>query len=227
MNAQAREPRLTSGFVLSVMLHGGLVAAFITLRPGAAPPSAPVFKVQLIAAPAAEPSVVTAPTPAAPPKPTPEVKKVPPKTVTPPKPRAKTPVAAPTPAPQTTPTPPPPSVATGRGSDVANLVTAGIDFPYPAYINRIANEIIREFNSINTNKGALRATVSFTIRRDGSVSPESIHLVTTSGVYSFNQDALAAVEAAANRNAFGPLPPGFREDILPVRFTFDPVTIRR
>ena len=67
----------------------------------------------------------------------------------------------------------------------------------------------------------------FTIRRDGSVAPESIRLVSPSAVYSFNQDAIAAVEAAANRNAFGPLPPGFREDILPVRFTFDPVTIRR
>jgi hypothetical protein len=46
-------------------------------------------------------------------------------------------------------------------------------------------------------------------------------------VYSFNQDALAAVEAAANRKAFGALPPSFNEDILPVRFSFDPATIRR
>jgi len=236
VNVEAREPKLSGGLFVSVLLHGALVAAFIALRPGAQPPSPPVFRVNLVAMPAAEPAPVTA-APAPPavtkppptPAPAPEVKKPAPKRAQP-VPKTKPPVA--TKAPETPPktatqTTPPPTQAVGRGNDVTNLVTAGIEFPYPGYINNIANSIIREFNAIHTGGGALRAEVSFTIRRDGSVSPESIRLVTSSGVYSFNQDALAAVEAAANRRAFGPLPPSFNEDILPVRFSFDPATIRR
>jgi hypothetical protein len=50
--------------------------------------------------------------------------------------------------------------------------------------------------------------------------------VTRSGNYSFDQRAYGAVEAAANAKAFGALPPGFREDILPVRFRFTPSIMR-
>jgi TonB family protein len=68
--------------------------------------------------------------------------------------------------------------------------------------------------------------VRFTIKRDGSVDPASIHLVTPSGNYTFDQRALGAVEAAANAKVFGPLPGGFREDILPVTFWFSPSVLR-
>src|SRR5690242_12627434 len=44
-------PRLSGGIVASVLLHGGLVAAFIELRPPPAPPSPPLYRVQLFAAP--------------------------------------------------------------------------------------------------------------------------------------------------------------------------------
>jgi outer membrane biosynthesis protein TonB len=229
VGVEAYEPRLSGGFIVSILFHGALVAAFVTLRPGSSPPAPPVFKVQLIAMPAPEAAPVTA-TPAAPApvaKPTPPpaappiTKKAAPKAA----PTKKTPAPAPTTA--APPAAAPPPAAVGRGSDVTNLVTAGIEFPYPGYINNIANSILKDFAVIHTGGGALRAEVSFIIRRDGTVDPESIRLVKSSGVFSFNQDALAAVEAAANRRAFGPLPPSFREDILPVRFSFDPSTIRR
>ena len=61
----------------------------------------------------------------------------------------------------------------------------------------------------------LVAEVQFVIRRDGSVG--NIEIITSSRNYSFDQRAKGAVEAAANAKAFGALPPGFNEDILPVR----------
>ena len=118
------------------------------------------------------------------------------------------------------------STSAGRGSDAANFVTPGIDFPYPYYINNIANVLIRQFNAIHSQRGAFRGMVRFTIRRDGSVDVESIGFVTRSGNYTFDQDMMAAVEAAANAKAFGPLPAGFQEDILPVQFRFEPAVIR-
>ena len=236
MLIEAREPRLSAGFVLSVLLHGGLVAAFIVTRPGPPPPSPPIFRVNLVAAPIAPPSAgVAQPAPAAPPvkpvappvpkkalesKPLPTKKKATPVPATKQSPSVEAPKKAepaPTPASSTT---------GGRGTDAANLVTPGIEFPYPYYITNIANVLIRHFNAIHTGRGALSAMVRFTIRRDGSVDPESIRMVTSSRVYTFDQDALAAVEAAANSKAFGPLPGGFQEDILPVQFRFEPAGIR-
>jgi protein TonB len=111
----------------------------------------------------------------------------------------------------------------GKGADVAAVDTPGIDFPYPGYTNNIVRQLILRFGQ---SSARLTAEVRFVIRRDGSVDPESIKRVPSSGDYSFDQRALAAVEAAANANAFGPLPPGFREDILPVTFRFSPSLIR-
>jgi len=68
----------------------------------------------------------------------------------------------------------------------------------------------------------LTADVAFMIRRDGTVDPNTIRLVKGSGNYAFDQQALGAVEAAGNARRFGPLPAGFREDILPVVFRFTP-----
>jgi outer membrane biosynthesis protein TonB len=223
VTADVRDPRIGGGLLLSVLLHGGAIAAFILLRPSVPPATPPMIRLNLIAAPAAEPAA--APTPAAPPAQPKEI--VPPKAVqrVPPKtpPKVKAPTTSKT---QTPPPAPLPGVTPARGTDVANLVTAGIDFPYPGYINTITNAILRQFANIHEGRAPLRAEVSFIIRRDGSVAPESIRLGVSSGVYPFDQDAIAAVEAAAKAHAWGPLPPGFREDILPVRFRFDPASIR-
>jgi len=229
------EPRLGAWFALSVLLHGGLVAAFFVLRPGAPPPGPPIYRVRLIAAPAGERAigvvqpkpepVVEKPAPT-PPKPAP--KKTPAPVKTPPKATKQAPTAA-------TPTPiPPPKTAEpaptagggatgGRGADIANVVTTGVEFPYPAYSDNIVRQLIKFFGQTNSR---FTAEVSFVIRRDGTVDPETIRFVTRSGNYSFDQRAYGAVEAAANANAFGALPPGFREDILPVRFRFTPSIMR-
>ena len=238
MVVEAREPRMGIGVVLSVLLHGALVAAFLLSRPGPPPPSPPVFRVQLLAAPVAAPAPspgVAQPIPAAPPKPVapPVVKKAPESKPLPTKKKAApTPVPAPssttppTTTEKSTPAPPASSTTGGRGSDAATLVTPGIEFPYPYYVNNIANVLIKHFNAIHSGRGAFRGMVRFTIRRDGSVSMESVGFVTRSGNFAFDQDMMAAVEAAANANAFGPLPAGFREDILPVQFRFEPAIIR-
>ena len=233
MTALASEERtsLAVPVLMSVLLHVGAAAALLLVRSAPRAPSAPIYRVSLIAAPAGERAigVVQPVTPAA----------------TPPAPQAR-----PTPAPRARETPAParmalpakraatqtPRVATpnaaksavaspavaaggpqgGRGADVANVKADGIAFPYPVYLANIVRQIALNFKP--TARGALTAEVSFMIRRDGTVA--GVRLSRRSSVYSFDQDALAAIELAAR--AFGPLPDGFSDDVLPVIFSFDP-----
>lgn len=242
-------PRLTGGIAASVALHGALVAAFFLMRPSPLPPSPPVYRVQLFAAPpgARAAGVVTPNTPPVQntppraavskpvvpkpvvPKPV-ETKPAPKARRTAPVPRQVTPEPKEKPAapakPAKTETPPPAAgggESGGHGADVANINTSGVEFPYPGYINNIARQIMLQFHP---GRAVLTNEVRFIIKRDGTVDPESIHLVTSSGNYSFDQQALAAIEAAANARVFGPLPPGFQEDILPVTFRFSPSLFR-
>jgi outer membrane biosynthesis protein TonB len=232
----AADPRLSGGILASVLLHGGLVGAFLLLRPPAPPPSPPLYQVHLIAAPPGPRAIgvvqdqlqppVEKPLPPAnvtPTRPTP----APPKAKVKPQPKVK--AVTPTPTPQKaqpkTESPQPAAgggETGGKGADVANVDTPGIEFPYPAYTNNIVRQLI-----IYLGRTAARdtAVVRFVIRRDGTIDPESIRPVAGSS-YSFTQRALAAVEAAANAKVFGPLPPGFREDILPVTFRFTPALFR-
>ena len=64
----------------------------------------------------------------------------------------------------------------------------------------------------------LKAEVAFLIRRDGTVF--GFKFVSRSGDYAFDLEAQGAIEKAAT--AFGPLPDGFHDDVLPVVFSFDP-----
>jgi protein TonB len=225
-------PRLTAGFIVSVLLHGGLVAVFLFARASTPPAPPPPYMVRLFAGPPGERAIAT-PQPTTPavtkpaaPKPTPAKTK--------PVSAAKKPKPAPTPAPDVAAQTPPAPAATpkptgagetgGRGNDVANIDTPGIEFDYPAYINNIARSIITRFNAPPNSQ--LVAEVRFVIKRDGSVDPESIRIVTSSRNYSFDQRALGAVESAANAHAFGALPTTFREDILPVTFRFSPSSYR-
>ena len=104
-----------------------------------------------------------------------------------------------------------------------NVSTGGVDFPYPYYTNRIVNEILKRFQP---QRVLLTAEVRFVIRRDGTVDPASIRLQTSSGVYSFDTQAMGAVEAAANSKAFGALPSGYQDDILPITFRFSPALVK-
>ena len=230
-------PSLRTPLVWSAVLHLAAVAALVVSREPAREPAPPTYRVTLIAAPAAPRQVGV-------------VRETPPEPVSTPAPPTPTPISRATPEPERMKAPAKakpvrvPKVATpnagksaakaepapragggptgGRGADVANVRTEGIEFPYPVYLQNVVRQIALQFQP--GGAGALRAEVAFLIRRDGSIS--GLKLVTRSGNFSFDQDAMGAVEAAARANAFGPLPQGFTDDVLPVIFSFDPRLIR-
>ena len=106
-----------------------------------------------------------------------------------------------------------------KGTDVATVRSDGIEFPFPGYLNNIVRQIALNFKP--RNPGArLKAEVRFLIHRDGSVS--DLTFVRRSGNFSFDLEAQGAVEAASSARRFGPLPAGFPDDVLPVVFSFDP-----
>lgn len=115
------------------------------------------------------------------------------------------------------------SEAGGKGSDLANVDLGGADFPFPAYQRNIINRIAEQFH---TDQRSLSAEVMFIIRRDGSVDVDQMKLLTRSGNYAFDNTAMGAIEAAANKKLFGPLPAEFKNDALTVIFKFDPSLIR-
>jgi periplasmic protein TonB len=234
--APRSELALRTSFVWSAVLHLLVVAGFLLGRTRAGVPTPSVYRVTLVAAPAAPRQVgvvretppAPTPTPPAPAPlaratPEPERMKAPPTKARP----ARTPKTATPNVAQATIKPKPvlPPRAGGgpeggRGADVANVRTEGIEFPFPVYLQNVVRQIALQFKPPPTS--ALRAEVSFLIRRDGSIS--GLRLVTRSGSFSFDQDAMGAVEAASR--SFGELPQGFTDDVLPVIFSFDPRLIR-
>jgi len=111
----------------------------------------------------------------------------------------------------------------GQGTDVGNIRSDGIEFPFPGYLRNVVRQIALNFKPRNP-KARLRAEVHFLIHRDGSVT--NVTFFTRSGDYAFDLEAQGAIEAAARTRAFGPLPGGFPDDVLPVFFRFDPDFIR-
>jgi protein TonB len=107
----------------------------------------------------------------------------------------------------------------GKGTDVATVRSDGIEFPFPGYLNNIVRQIALNFKPRNP-AARLKAEVRFLIHRDGSVS--DLNFIRRSGNFSFDLEAQGAVEAASSAHAFGPLPVGFTDDVLPVVFSFDP-----
>lgn len=241
MRQRARPRGLALPIAISALLHVAIAGTLVLARPKSAPARPPVYKVNIVAAPPGPRQIgAVNPTPPAqtPPeevKPPARADVTPPAPVLPPK---KQPAAAKrTPPPPATPVPIPPKTQRnnapqpqagggptgGRGTDVATVRTEGIEFPYPGYLNNIVRQIALRFDPSTRNAG-LRAEVSFLIHRDGSIT--NLRFLTRSGVYAFDLEAQGAVEAAANARAFGPLPPGFTDDILPVIFSFDPSLLR-
>ncbi len=221
-----------------------LLAMFAFTRLSLPPPLPPAYSVELVAAPAGPralgsvdqgPSAPTAEAPPAAETPAPEpVAEAPiasprrpaPARAAPAKPAQVTPRPAPAKAggaasvPGSTPAGGGPTG--GRGRDVANVRVQGIAFPFPGYLENITRQIALNFKP--RPGAALRAEVAFLINRDGSVS--ELRLVTRSGVYAFDLECIGAVEAVGLRRSFGPLPGGFRDDALPVVFSFDPNVLR-
>lgn len=221
-------------YLVSALIHAALAAAaFLAFRSPPAVRLPPMYHVELVAAPPGARAIG-------------EVKESPPSPTLP--------VTAPRPSDATAKTMPDPSKAVdnpvrratpdaeapktkvksnaakagggptgGKGTDVANVRSEGIEFPFPGYLNNIVRQIALNFKPKNP-KAKLRAEVTFLIHRDGSVS--DLKFVKRSGNYEFDLEAKSAVEAAARTRAFGPLPGGFADDVLPVFFSFDPDFIR-
>jgi protein TonB len=125
------------------------------------------------------------------------------------------------PAPRTDPVEPLPEVEPSTGSDPGTVKTEGVEFPYPEYLRNIVAQVYRQWNRPKGNV-SLRAEVQFFVHRDGSLS--GVRFIRRSGSFGFDLEAQGAIERASS--AFGRLPEGFANDVLPVHFFFDPSSIR-
>ncbi|HLS47236.1 MAG TPA: TonB C-terminal domain-containing protein [Gemmatimonadales bacterium] len=216
----------TVGLITSLAVHGGLIA-FLGGVVESAEPSPPVYAVELVAAPAPAPKQRLAPeaTPTPPPPeppapekstPEPDVPSVPVKEPDRPiEPRPRADPAPKTSAPET----PAPGETPSTGRDATTISTPGLDFPFPEYLRNVTNQIYRRWRR-PTGNVPFRAEIFFLIRRDGSVA--DVRFVKRSGNFSYDLEAQGAIEAAAERRAFGPLPDGWPNDVLPISFYFEP-----
>jgi protein TonB len=224
---------MRSSFGAAALLHIGFAAALVFLANRSPAVLPPVYRVNILAAPPGPRAIgIVPPTPQAPSAPTPEPVPPPPLTAPPrvdptfspkkaapaPKPERATPTVAPPPKPAQKQPIAGGGPQGGTGTDVATVqLDQGIDFPYPAYLDNIVRQVALNFKPDDPNTG-LRAVVFFLIRRDGTVA--GVQFRTRSGDYAFDLEARGAIEKAAS--AFGPLPDGFHDDVLPVYFSFDP-----
>jgi periplasmic protein TonB len=231
--AGTAKPRIGIPIAMSGAIHASLVALVLIAARASQTPLPPVYRVQLVAAPPGERAigvVTEAPAPVtpapAPPKRAESIPKVAPPARKAPT-RKATPKATVVPdARATRPNETAPKAGGGpqggQGADVANVNLEGIEFPYPAYLRNIVTQIASRFKP--RNAGALSTEIVFLIRRDGSVA--EIRLRKRSGSLAYDVEAQGAVESAASARAFGPLPGGWADDVLPVIFTFDSKLIR-
>jgi outer membrane biosynthesis protein TonB len=210
------------GLAGTVAVHALAALFFIASAADARKTAPPTYRVHLVAAP----------------EPTPEERKAPPAVDRPaeekpaPAPKAPTPKstvskAAPPPvadntkreaAPRTTPNAQPvPGERPSTGSDPLTVSTEGVEFPFPEYTNNIIVQIAKRWQRPYQST-PLEAEVSFFVHRDGSVS--GLQFVRRSGNFAFDLEAQGAVEEAGRFKVFGPLPAGWKADVLFVRFYF-------
>jgi outer membrane biosynthesis protein TonB len=102
------------------------------------------------------------------------------------------------------------------GEDI-NVRMQGLQRDYPVYYENIVRQMRRCFRP--PQGSTRRATIEFSIARDGSVS--GIQVVEQSGDFAFDLIAMGAAECAGN-GRFGPLPEGMSIDHLPIQFKLDP-----
>ena len=230
----AQAPRLAGPIGASALLHIGVLSTLLVFTARAPIVSPPIYKVDIVAAPPGRravgivspepvppaPPLTTVPPAAhdvAPTAPTPPVHKVPPA----PAPAKATPTPTPAKRVPAAPQQPLPKAGGGptggAGADVATVHIEGTDFPFPGYLENIVRQVALNFTPDNPSS-QLRAEMAFLIRRDGTVV--GLRFVTRSGDYAFDLEAQGAIEQAGP--AFGPLPDGFHDDVLPVVFSFDP-----
>lgn len=215
--------RAVLGSVLvHVVLVAGLIGGSLVFAPEL--PQFEVYRVQLISPP---PQVAGAPQPAVTP---PVVRREPPRVTEPPpptqRPQPQRPVETkPVEQPQERPEEPEP--VRGRnpdpdspGGENIEVNMEGQEFPYPDYLQNIILQLNRYFRW--SGSPSLEGEVAFYIQPDGSVGAGSIRVVQKSGDFNFDLEMMSAVEQAGRRNAFGPLPDGWLQDRLWVRFKFLP-----
>lgn len=233
---------LVASLVLHVVFVGVVLAAGLA-TPSPLPPLK-VYRVNIVSPPplesgppqpvAVNPPAVTRPReeepaspppqpkpePKAPPKADPKPEKAPPKAEEKPKTEVRTePVKEPEPdKPPTRPRGANPKPDAKVGGEGLNIQIDGEAFPFPDYLENILVQISRYFRW--TGASGLKAEIYFVILRDGSV--DEIRILQGSGDVAFNLEAMAAIEQAGKRKAFGPLPEGFKGDRLPVAFYFQP-----
>jgi protein TonB len=244
MRSRVNGSRQIAPFTISAVLHGAVaLLLFNTLKERKPVALPPMYRVEIIAAPAGERAIgevkteqtnaakaVTQPSasqstvkemPVPTAKPAPKT----PARVTPSEAKPKAVAKAGAPGAKVTPQPKTVAPKAGggpvgdKGTDVATVRSDGIEFPFPGYLNNIVRQIALKFKPRNPT-ARLKAEVRFLIHRDGSVS--DLTFVRRSGNFSFDLEAQGAVEAASSARAFGPLPDGFPDDVLPVVFAFDP-----
>ena len=234
MTQRAASASIKGPLAMSAVLHLAALSLFVVARTSGGVVLPPMYRVELIAAPPGAPAIGAVSN--APPDATPA--KAAPKTL--PKPAddavalkklnakadPKASKVTPVPTKATARATPLPRAGGGEvggpGSDVANVRTEGIDFPFPGYLQNIVRQIRLNFSP--SDKSVRSAEVFFLVRRDGTVS--GFRFLQRSGSYAFDLECQGAVEAAAATKAFGPLPTGFFDDVLPVIFRFDPKTLR-
>lgn len=189
-------------------------------------PDFEVYQVKLysppaqVEAPVAEPVAVTAPIRA--PR---TAERIPEPTRTPPPPPRPQTVTPPPPPPPERPPPREPEPVRGpearassAGGENVDVDIEGQQFPYPAYLENIILQLNRYFRWSGSPR--LEAQVVFFINRDGSTG--GLRVLDRSGDFNFDLQAANAVEQAGQRGAFGPLPEGWVQDRLWVRYRFLP-----
>ncbi len=238
-----RPPRagIGGGLVLSALVHSGIVAAalYVATRPEPARP--PVYRVNLVGAPTGPRQAGVVNPPPAPVAPSAKAEVSGAERVAPPEKALPAAKKAPKAPPKATPSATPSRAAGsknatstnktatavpkagagavgGKGADVANVKTEGIAFPFPGYLNNIVRQLTLNWSPRRVS-AALVSEVKFLIRRDGSVA--GIEIMKSSGDRLYDAEASGAVEAVGATRSFGPLPAGWKDDVLVVYFTFD------
>jgi protein TonB len=211
------------GLAGTIAVHG-VAVALLAAGPAARTPLPPTYTVRLVAAPAADQETRKAPEAFDRPA---EERPAPVPAAKPPPRSSAVSRAAPPPtqddtrreaAPRTTSMNQPlPGERPSTGNDVATVSTEGVAFPFPEYLQNVVSQVLRRWQRPEQST-PLEAEVSFFVHRDGSVT--GLQLIHHSGNYSFDLEALGAVEEAGRRKAFGDLPDGWASDILFVRFYF-------
>ena len=223
-NGRSRDNGTGVAFAGTVFVHAALAGMLWQAPDHYELPSVPVYKVELVAAPRPEPEARKAPETvqrqAEPVAPAPTPRRTSVAEETPPPPTAD---VEREPAPRTTPDVEPEDEPS-TGTDPATVKVDGVAFAYPAYLRNIVSQVYRRWQRPQGNV-SLRAEVLFFVHRDGSIS--GFQFTRRSGNFAFDLAAQGAVESAGNGLAFGPLPDGYPDDVLPVNFFFDPSTLQQ